>query len=254
MKSIKKILLPLFTYFILLTSCEPATSSSLGESSDNGSNDISTSIGGSEDNDSSVEDSNGSDSSSQTQGGDEIGRTKPFDPTTEVAIEFIDTHENEYAVKDGIYYSGNSYNIGAEVNSYKWDDKIKNLDFFETYKRMIDLRLNSTVGAAYRINNELEASENFGIWQDPIPAMSYSAIATQNKYLTSDSNYGSSKAIYNLYTARLTDDNNKVDEQVFNWGDGEVVVLFNSENLLTGQTISAPLSLESHRLVIVQHH
>lgn len=129
MKSIKKILLPLFTYFILLTSCEPATSSSLGESSDNDSNDISTSIGGSEDNDSSVEDSNGS-----------------------------------------------------------------------------------------------------------------------------DSNYGSSKAIYNLYTARLTDDNNKVDEQVFNWGDGEVVVLFNSENLLTGQTISAPLSLESHRLVIVQHH
>ena len=39
--------------------------------------------------------------------------------------------------EDGKYYSGNSYNIGYDTNSYKWDDKVTILRFLIAIKKLL---------------------------------------------------------------------------------------------------------------------
>lgn len=183
------------------------------------------------------------------QGGDEIGRSKPFDETSEIGSEFIVTHENEYAVLEGQYYSGNSYNIGYETNSYKWDDKIRWLDYFNAYKALIALRL-SEQGAFLHLKSAAEVGANFQYWRDMEPPLGWSSIASENKY--NASGYQSSGAIYSFYTARLAE--NETATEIFRWSStgAQARVLFDSEGLLTGQTLTNQVEMGRFRVIIVE--
>lgn len=184
------------------------------------------------------------------QGGDEIGRTKPFDENTSAGAEFISTHFNESAELNGQFYSGNSYNIGYETNSYKWNDKIKWFNYFEAYKNLIKLRL-SEEGAFLRLNSASEVANNFQYWQDTVPALSWSSIASENKF-SATSGYHSSGAIYSFYVARI-DDNNTTKE-TFKWSsDGvQVRVIYDSTGELTGEILTNQVQMERFRVIIVE--
>lgn len=132
------------------------------------------------------------------QGGDEILRSKPFDPTTTAGAAFVATHANEMFINkiNGVYYSGNSYNLEGSVNSYKWADKVKYLDVFELYKQLISLRLNNE---AYKLSTASEVKNNFSYWED-VTDLSYSAIASSNTKQADSNNIG---ALYHFYTGRL---------------------------------------------------
>lgn len=178
------------------------------------------------------------------QGGDEIGRSKTFDPTTSTAIEFMGTHPYEWHVgDDGKYYSGNSYNIGFDTNSYKWADKIKNIDLFTRYQELVALR---KTHAAFRMSDASDIKANFGYWEN-VEGLSYSAIAAWN---TKESDAAGVGAIYSFFTGRL--DETGLKKQTISWGTGDVVVLFDSKGELTGQTLTAEVSLERLRALVVQ--
>ncbi len=181
------------------------------------------------------------------QGGDEIGRTKPFDETSEAGAEFIATHFYESAELNDQFYSGNSYNIGYETNRYRWADKVKWLDYFNAYKNLINFRL-SEEGQPFRLKTATEASNNFRHWENTIPPLSWAAMATENKI--DAASYTSSGAIYSFYVGRLAENDSTVE--TFNFGSGQVKVLFDSKGELTGQTLSSPLTLERFRVVIVE--
>ena len=183
------------------------------------------------------------------QGGDEIGRSKPFDETSEIASEFIATHGGEYAILNGQYYSGNSYNIGYETNSYKWDDKIKWLDFFNTYKELIALRLGEK-GDFLHLKSASEVGDNFRYWQDMNPPLGWSSIASENKF--NSTGYQSSGAIYSFYTARISESDTVTE--VFRWSNTGVQarVIYDSEGLLTGQTLTNQVAMGRFRVIIVE--
>lgn len=181
------------------------------------------------------------------QGGDEIGRTKPFDGESEAGKNFLQTHFEESAELNGQLYSGNSYNIGYETNKYRWDDKVKFLPYFNAYKELIKLRL-SEKGEVFRIDNSVEANDHFRFWQDPNPDLAYTAIASENKL--NATSYTSSGAIYSFYVGRYAE--NDTAKQEFNWGSGQVRVLFDSKGELTGQILSGKVQLERFRTVIVE--
>lgn len=183
------------------------------------------------------------------QGGDEIGRSKPFDETSQIGSEFITTHAEEYAVLSGQYYSGNSYNIGYETNSYKWDDKITWLDNFNAYKDLIALRL-GTKGDFLHLKTASEVASNFQYWQNVVPTLGWSSIASENKFYSTG--YQSSGAIYSFYTARIAE--NDTTLETFRWSSTgvQVRVLYDSEGLLTGQTLTNQVMMGRYRVVIVE--
>jgi pullulanase/glycogen debranching enzyme len=183
------------------------------------------------------------------QGGDEIGRSKPFDETSEIGSEFITTHEEEYAVLNGQYYSGNSYNIGYETNSYKWNDKIKWLENFNAYKDLIALRLGAK-GDFLHLKSATEVGDNFRYWQDMVPLLGWSSIASENKFYSTG--YQSSGAIYSFYTARIAENDTAVE--TFRWSSAGVQgrVIYDSEGLLTGQTLTNQVTMGRFRVVIVE--
>ena len=183
------------------------------------------------------------------QGGDEIGRSKPFDETSEIGSEFITTHAEEFAVLNGQYYSGNSYNIGYETNSYKWNDKIKWLDNFNAYKELIALRL-GTKGDFLHLKSATEVGDNFRYWQDMKPPLGWSSIASENKFYSTG--YQSTGAIYSFYTARIAENDTAVE--TFRWSSAGVQgrVIYDSEGLLTGQTLTNQVTMGRFRVVIVE--
>ena len=183
------------------------------------------------------------------QGGDEIGRTKPFDETSEIGAAFVETHFYESAELGDQFYSGNSYNIGYETNSYKWNDKIKWLPYFNAYKDLINLRL-SEAGEFMRLASASEVGNNFRFWQDMIPALSWSAVASENKF--NASSYTSSGAIYGFYVARIAE--NDVTKETFKWSaDGaQVKVIYDSKGELTGQILTEQVAMERFRVILVE--
>ena len=183
------------------------------------------------------------------QGGDEIGRTKPFDETSEIGAAFVETHFYESAELGDQFYSGNSYNIGYETNSYKWNDKIKWLPYFNAYKDLINLRL-SEEGEFMRLASASEVGNNFRYWQDMIPALSWSAVASENKF--NASSYTSSGAIYGFYVARIAE--NDVTKETFKWAaDGaQVKVIYDSKGELTGQILTEQVAMERFRVILVE--
>lgn len=183
------------------------------------------------------------------QGGDEIGRTKPFDETSDAGAAFLTTHFNESAKLGDQFYSGNSYNIGYETNSYKWNDKVRWLSYFNAYKNLINLRLDED-GEFLRLNSAVEVGANFRYWQNMTPAISWSAIASENKY--NATSYTSTGAIYGFYTARLAE--NDTTLETFKWAsDGsQVRVIYDSKGELTGQTLTEQVQMERFRVILVE--
>lgn len=183
------------------------------------------------------------------QGGDEIGRTKPFDATSDAGAEFLLTHHYESAEYNGTFYSGNSYNIGYETNRYRWADKVKWLDYFNAYKELINLRL-SDKGKFLRLKSENEVSNSFKFWQNTTPALSWASIASENKL--NARSYTSTGAIYSFYVGRIGE--NDATSEIFRFAsDGsQVKVLYDSKGLLTGQTLTNQVTLERFRTVIVE--
>jgi pullulanase len=181
------------------------------------------------------------------QGGDEIMRSKEYDPTTEIGAIFLSTHGGESVKIGDKYYSGNSYNLESTVNSYKWADKIKYASYFESYKNLIALRRNNP---AYKMYDSDDISAHFGYWNN-VQDLSYSAIASYNTKAAE-----SSGAIYSFYTGMLygssTANTNINTKQTISWGAGDCIVLFDSTGELTGQTLSSSISLSSLQTVIVQ--
>ncbi|MGI6644910.1 MAG: type I pullulanase [Bacilli bacterium] len=178
------------------------------------------------------------------QGGDEILRSKPFDPTTKTAIEFMKTHTYEWHKgDDGVYYSGNSYNIGYDTNSYKWNDKANNLEVFNRYKELINIRKEHP---AFRMATTAEIKKDFGYWEN-VADLSYCAIAAWN---TKEAEANGIGAIYSFFIGRL--DENDTTKQEISWGEGKVEVLFDSKGELTGQTLTSSVSLERLRSLIVR--
>lgn len=172
------------------------------------------------------------------QGGDEIMRTKKFDPTTEKAIAFMESHGNEFYTDGTNYYWGNSYNADWIVNAYLWDDKIEHLEYFNRYKELIALRKNNP---AFRMSSQSDVATNFGYWQN-VENFSYSAIATWNTKQTNG-------AIYSFYAANLGSD---TATQVISWGTGNVIVLFDSTGVRTGQTLTNQVTIGRYQTMIVQ--
>ncbi|HKM02598.1 MAG TPA: alpha-amylase family glycosyl hydrolase, partial [Bacilli bacterium] len=184
------------------------------------------------------------------QGGDEIGRSKPFDETSPAGAAFIATHFNESAELNGQFYSGNSYNIGYETNSYKWDDKIRWFDYFEAYKNLINLRL-SAEGAFLRLGSANAIASNFQYWQNTVPELSWSVIASENKFAATNG-YLSPGTVYSFYAARIDDDGTKT--QTFAWSTAgvQVRVIFDSEGELTGQILTNQVKLGRFRVILVE--
>lgn len=195
------------------------------------------------------------------QGGDEIMRSKVFDPTTTAGANFLTMHAGETwiydpspATGDEIYYSGNSYNLEASVNSYKWDEKITNLQYFELYKALIKLRVDHPT---FRMNtpqskvvngNVSSAGYQFNYWENVV-GLSASAIAAA--YL------GDEKPIYLFVTGRLygndTPGTSELTTQTISWGSGTTQVLFDSAEIFpVGATLEDQITLESYRLVVVE--
>lgn len=187
------------------------------------------------------------------QGGDEILRSKPFDPNTYFGKRFYSSHAHETFInpQTGVYYSGNSYNLEASVNSYKWDDKIKYYDVFEQYKALIQLRLNNE---AFRLQTAGEVSTHFGFWEDTAD-LSFSAIAAYNtKQVTNE--ITASGAIYTFYTGRLyggsTIGTSAATTEKISWG-GDVKVLFDSTGTYTpGDIITDSAEIPSYAVLVVQ--
>ena len=177
------------------------------------------------------------------QGGDEIGRTKPFNPETKIAREFMETHTYEWHVgEDGKYYSGNSYNIGYDTNSYKWDDKVSNIEIFNRYKEIIALRLSKK---GFRMNTANEIKSKMGFFDQPL---SYSTIAAWNTYHCQGSEIG---AIYYFHIGRLAE--NDTTKETIAFTDGSFIVLYDSKNELTGQTFNGSnIAIERLRSVIIE--
>lgn len=145
------------------------------------------------------------------------------------------------------FYSGNSYNIGYETNSYKWNDKIKWLPYFNAYKDLINLRL-SEEGEFLRLASASEVGNNFRYWQRMIPALSWSAVASENKF--NASSYTSSGAIYGFYVARIAE--NDVTKETFKWAaDGaQVKVIYDSKGELTAQILTDQVAMERFRVIL----
>ena len=183
------------------------------------------------------------------QGGDEIGRTKPFDATSDAGAEFLLTHLYESAEYNGTFYSGNSYNIGYETNRYRWADKVKWLDYFNAYKELIHLRL-SEKGRVLRLKSASEVNDHFRFWQDSIPALSWASIASENKL--NASSYTSTGAIYSFYVGRIGETDATSETFRFSSDGAQVKVLYDSKGLLTGQTLTNEVTLERFRTVIVE--
>ena len=177
------------------------------------------------------------------QGGDEIGRTKPFNPETKIAREFMETHTYEWHVgEDGKYYSGNSYNIGYDTNSYKWDDKVSNIEIFNRYKEIIALRLSKK---GFRMNTANEIKSKMGFFDQPL---SYSTIAAWNTYHCQGSEIG---AIYYFHIGRLAE--NDTTKETIAFTDGSFIVLYDSKNELTRQTFNGSnIAIERLRSVIIE--
>jgi len=203
------------------------------------------------------------------QGGDEIMRTKVFDPTTEIGANFLTSHRNEAYVYDPtptsansgdeIYYSGNSYNLEASVNSYKWDDKISNLAYFELYQDLIALRKDH---ATFRLSSPQSAivggevssvGYDFNFWQD-VEDLSASAIAAA--YL------GDEAPIYVFVAGRLyggdTPGTSSATKQNIAWELNPTKsvytrVLFDSANVYpVGSEYLNNINLSSYQIVVLE--
>lgn len=173
------------------------------------------------------------------QGGDEIMRSKKFDPTTEKAIAFMETHDEYY--NDGTnYYHGNSYNADWIVNAYLWEEKVDNLEYFEKYKELIKIRKDYP---AFRMSSASEVATNFGYWVN-VEDLSFSAIASWNT--KEGSHVG---AIYSFYAANL---GSASATQTIAWEAGNVKVLFDSTGVRTGQTLTDQVTLSRYQTMIVQ--
>lgn len=180
------------------------------------------------------------------QGGDEMMRTKVYDPTTKIGAAFLETHGNESYTHNGVYYSGNSYNLEASVNTYRWADKVDNLAYFEAYKALIQLRKDYK---GFRANDASTVASKVEFWNSTQDApISYSAIGITNRVDT---------PLFAFYTGRLYGDStpgsHALSEQLFKWNVGTLKVLFDSEGLLTGQILSNHVALGSYRVIIGEY-
>jgi len=63
----------------------------------------------------------------------------------------------KYGIEPGTYICNNSYKWPIEINSIKWDLKVKNYFVFEAYKKMIALRLNNQA-FTYTTREEIDAN------------------------------------------------------------------------------------------------
>jgi len=189
------------------------------------------------------------------QGGDEIGRTKPFDEKSEAGAAFVSTHFNESAQLGTQYYSGNSYNIGFETNSYKWADKVRWLDYFNDYKDVINLRL-SEKGRYLRLNSAALINQHLRM-QEGRPELTYGQLAVENKYntLNSGNSYSSAGTIYSFYTGRLAENNTIKQTFIFDPNNSGVqgrVVFDSAGTLAVGTIITNKIEVERYRVLIVE--
>ena len=82
------------------------------------------------------------------------------------------------------------------------------------------------------------------------PPLGWSSIASENKFYSTG--YQSTGAIYSFYTARIAENDTAVE--TFRWSSAGVQgrVIYDSEGLLTGQTLTNQVTMGRFRVVIVE--
>lgn len=153
--------------------------------------------------------------------GSEMLRSKEFTASTPEIIALLGSDQGDYkpGIEPDTYICNNSYKWPIEINSIKWDLKVKNYFVFEAYKKMIELRLNNHA-FTYTTREDIDANVKV-TW-----GSEFGQDDTIIKYETKDSN--NEFVIYFVgATQRATLD-----------VDGLYVVLDTSGNLEEGKRLS----------------